>query len=328
MQKVFVFGKALWDIVLSTDIRVKGNKFCLPFREKTIINDLMQEPGGGAINISFSLKKLGFEPLPLAVSGKDLWAELLLGQIKEKKITSSLLVFSKNKTGNSIIISGQNGLHTALIYPGANKNIKKKDFDFSKIKKARWWFILSWGNSNREIADLIADKKEKLGCSLAFNPGRIQLEKKDNVLNLLKVSDILFVNEKELGLLLEQKISKAQVKKAMVEAVGLGPKIIVVTLGRFGSIVYDGGYFYSAPIYPAKCIDALGAGDAYSSAFLAWFLKTGEIEQAILAGTINSALVVSQIGTLRGQLNKEQLAQKIQQAKIRVKKESFKNIKI
>lgn len=173
------------------------------------------------------------------------------------------------------------------------------------------------------MVELICQKKEKYGRHLAFNPGRIQLSERRRILPLLKVTDILIVNQKELSLLLGKRVAQKDLKEALKEAVGLGPKIVAVTLGKKGSLVYNGAYFFSAPVYPAKVLDSLGCGDAYSSAFLAWFIKTGKIEEAILAGTINSASVVSQEGTTAGLLTPKVIAERIKEKKIEVKKEKI-----
>lgn len=323
MEKIFIFGKALWDVILRTDVKLEKDRFSLPFREKTIIKDFLQEPGGGVINVAMSLKNLGFDVLPQALIGKDHAGEGIREVLQERKIYTHLIGSTKYQTGTSIVILGENGLHTALIYSGANSYVRASDFDFRELKEARWWFILSWGNTDEKIIEKIIVNKEKLGKHLAFNPGKIQLESVEKIKPLLRVADILFVNEKELSLLLGKKIKTKELKEALVEAVGLGPKIVVVTLGIRGSVVYDGGHYFSTPILKAKVVDSLGCGDAYSSAFLAYFLKTGKIEKAILAGTINSSSVVSAKGAIAGLLDEKKIDKKFEKVRIKIKKENI-----
>jgi len=318
MEKIFVLGKALWDVILETEVELKENLFCFPFKEKTLAKSLVQEPGGGALNTSLAFKKLGFEPIPLAVVGKDFLGEEIRERLKEEGITTKFIGSTHKHTGTSVVVLGKKGLHTALIYPGANKELEADDIDTAALKEARWWLILSWGNVNEEIIKEIVNKKEKLGKHLVFNPGKIQLQYPEKLKSLLAVTDILIVNKQELFSLVGRGKSLSE---TLVKAVGWGPKIVVATLGRQGSIVYDGGYFYRTPVYPAAVVDSLGCGDAFTSAFLAWFIKTGKIEQAVLAGTINSASVVSERGTVAGQLTDKEISKKIANAEIKVKKE-------
>ncbi len=317
MESILVLGKVLWDVILQTEVELTKDLFCFPFKEKTLVKTLLQEPGGGAVNVSLGLKKLGFQPLPVALVGKDFLGEEIRERLKQEEIITASVGSVSHNTGTSVIILGREGLHTALIYPGANRFLKAEDFDFSLAKQARWWYILSWGNTDPGVIETLIKKKTKWGKHLAFNPGKIQLANLPVIRPLLSHTDILIVNEQEVYTLLG---ARKPLEKAMRQVVGLGPKIVVVTLGKRGSAAYDGGYFYRAPVYPAKVVDSLGCGDAYSSAFLAWFIKTGKIEKAIMAGTINSASVVSHRGTTKGQLSEKEIEAKIKENKLKVRK--------
>ena len=178
--------------------------------------------------------------------------------------------------------------------------------------------MFSWGNNDVKISRYLARTKQKFGIHLAFNPGRIQLENSKNISSLISATDILFLNEKELEMLLNKKLTPADYKEALIQAVGLGPKIVVLTLGKDGSMAYNGAHFYEAQVYPIRVADGLGAGDAYSSAFLAWFIRTGRIEEAIIAGTLNSAHVVSESGSTNGQLDIKDLAKLMRKEKVKV----------
>lgn len=318
MEKIFVLGKILQDVILSTDLEFDDNHFSFWVREKTLVSDFFTEPGGGAVNVAFSLKKLGFEPQVAGVLGKDMVGDYIRREFRKRRIATSSIGASRKASGNSIIILAKNKAHTALVYPGANVELKENDFEWNKIKKCRWWYILSWGNNDAQIINSIIEHKEKWGNHLAFNPGKIQLNNLSLVKRILVITDILFVNEAELSAILNHKIDQ-DYKKALAEVVGMGPKIVVLTLGDNGSMVYNGFKFYQAPIYPVSKGDALGAGDAYSSAFLAWFIKTGKIKDAIKAATFNSGSVVEGVGALNGQLNTRQLKEIMEKTNLKIK---------
>jgi len=318
-EKIFIFGKILEDNIISTNLQFKTDGFCLPLREKTLVSNCLTSLGGGGANVAMGFKKLGFLPLVLGMVGKDESGEKARSILKNAGIRTDFIGASKLLTGKSIIILAKSKSHVALVYPGANQSIKAADIEINKIKSCRWWYVLSWGNNDAHIAKKIAEYKQKLGVHLAFNPGKIQLDNPNHISSLIKATDILFVNEKELETLLNKKIETSDYKKALVEVVGLGPKIVVLTLGSEGSMVYNGAHFYEAPIMTVKVADGLGAGDAYSSAFLAWFIKSGRIDEAIKAGTINSAYVVSKNGAQSGQLSKKELADLVKKEKIYVR---------
>jgi len=80
----------------------------------------------------------------------------------------------------------------------------------------------------------------------------------------------------------------------------LGPPVVVIKLGRDGSLVYEraSGRLTHVPIYPAAARDPTGAGDAYCGGFLAGFLLTHDAVRAAQHGTISASYVVEAIGAL------------------------------
>jgi rfaE bifunctional protein nucleotidyltransferase chain/domain len=76
----------------------------------------------------------------------------------------------------------------------------------------------------------------------------------------------------------------------------LGPKVLAVTRGHSGCMVYDGSRFVSIPALDIKAVDRMGAGDA----FFGWtipLVKAGApIEVVGLIGNVAGAIHVSSIG--------------------------------
>ena len=57
---------------------------------------------------------------------------------------------------------------------------------------------------------------------------------------------------------------------------GLGPKIVALTLGSDGALVATRDRRERLPPFPVKMVDATGAGDTFDGAFLAEYLRTGD----------------------------------------------------
>ena len=57
---------------------------------------------------------------------------------------------------------------------------------------------------------------------------------------------------------------------------GLGPKIVALTLGSDGALIATEDRRERLAPYPAKLVDATGAGDTFDGAFLAEYLRTGD----------------------------------------------------
>lgn len=79
---------------------------------------------------------------------------------------------------------------------------------------------------------------------------------------------------------------------------GLGPRIVALTLGTDGVMVADGEAVHRVPAYPAKLVDASGAGDCFDGAFLARWLATGDVAAAANYANCAAALSVQGYGAI------------------------------
>lgn len=63
-----------------------------------------------------------------------------------------------------------------------------------------------------------------------------------------------------------------------------GRKLVVVTRGGEGSLVWAGGESFAVPAAPTDMVDTVGAGDAFSGALLDWLSRHGRLRLDDLAG--------------------------------------------
>jgi len=72
---------------------------------------------------------------------------------------------------------------------------------------------------------------------------------------------------------------------------------IYVTLGEFGSVVYDGLHSYKIPAFKITGeIDVVGAGDAFNAGIIFAMTKGADYQQAALVGNAASSIVIKKIG--------------------------------
>jgi len=118
---------------------------------------------------------------------------------------------------------------------------------------------------------------------------------KDALLEVIKRVDILFINEDELRMLTDiQNIFEAAKK-----AKKMGPKLIVVKRGEYGSFAYSDEFIFFAPVYPVKkVIDPTGAGDSFAGGFMGYIASQGNFEEI----TIKNAMI---FGTITASFNVE-----------------------
>lgn len=103
---------------------------------------------------------------------------------------------------------------------------------------------------------------------------------------------VLRISEEEARIL-----SKGGNPDAMLESLrGTGAKIIILTLGAEGALIYDGRRRLKVPSYEVPEVDPTGAGDAFGGAFVAEYLNSKDLELAAAMGSAAASLVVEDIG--------------------------------
>ena len=92
---------------------------------------------------------------------------------------------------------------------------------------------------------------------------------------------------------------------------GIGPKIVVISDGPNGAYASDGQNRFKMPIYPdpAAPYERTGAGDAFTSTFVAAIIKGHNLEGALQWAPINSMSVVQKAGAQAGLLKEPELEQ-------------------
>ena len=87
-------------------------------------------------------------------------------------------------------------------------------------------------------------------------------------------------------------ITDATEPEAIVDRLHKLAKIILLTMGKKGAIASDGSKKFLIPIYKTKAVDPTGAGDVFGGAFLAEFLRSGEIDWSSAVGSAAASLAV------------------------------------
>lgn len=89
---------------------------------------------------------------------------------------------------------------------------------------------------------------------------------------VLKKTDILSINQKESYLL----TGTQNLHRAATMILKMGPSVVVVKQGEFGSAVYSSQGVFLAPAYPVESVvDPTGAGDTFAGGFVSHLAQSG-----------------------------------------------------
>lgn len=302
MFDVITIGDAVKDIFIkpcsshfcSLQINMHGENLCMRHGDKISVDEISYGLGGSATNVAVGLSRLGLKTAIVGAVGDDILADEIVSQLNGEKVETNWLRKYKGIMTSTSVVVIFNSERTIFVYRGFKEYHKVV---IPKNIKTNWLYL---GPAAKEISriysNLIGLASEK-NVKIAINPGNRQIEQgKSDLLRVIKVAKLLILNRQE-ALDLTGLSKFVEIKKLLLVLKSYGPEVIVITDGKNGAYTSDNDNQLGIKIFPAhKVVDPTGAGDAYSTGFLASYLQDGDISQALRWGIINSSRVIEQYG--------------------------------
>jgi ribokinase len=264
--------------------------------------------GGGAANAAVCLANFGFKVSCLAPIGDDENGRFIKENLKKRRVDISLMrTIKREESGSSFILVSPTGERIIFAQRGANVKLKINSSDLESLKKTKYVYIASlaggWRENLRKIFSAVGHNHHWI----FWNPGTTQyLGGPERIAPFLKKVTVLASNQEEAQKLLRSSKKYRQLNEEFLNNPDnlvkilhdLGPKIVIITLGAAGVIVYDGKKFYRRNIIKEKRrVDTTGIGDIFNSSFAAGLaLYKGDINKALRLGLKNAALKVAYLG--------------------------------
>lgn len=308
---ILSIGAGVQDVFLQDKLfsshRLKDGNFQeLAVGSKNNIETITLSTGGGATNAAVTFARHGFTSYFMGRIGRDVAGKAVIDDLHQEKVHTTLVKYSDDlNTGYSTVLLAPNGERTILTYRGASENFHFREADF-KGMKPDWIYISSLSG---DIASLkvILKHAHKTGVKVAINPGKGELKEHAELRELLKNVSILSVNKEEAQMLFRGETSEDLVRQAAKQV-----PAVIVTDGPKGSVASANGRLYKAGMYEeVKVIDRSGAGDAFSSGFVAILAQGGTMERAMTFASANSTNVVTKIGAKDGILRQSSQLKKM-----------------
>lgn len=280
----------------------------IPFDHAEVIEGV-----GNAANAAVSFARLGLKSGLVTNVGEDKYGQDMIESLHKNKVDTRFVRINPDKKSNYHYVLWYKDERTILIkheeydyrWPHIYENEVPEWIYFSSISKHALKF-------NDQMAEwLIANR----GVKLAFQPGTFQIEAgTDRLKKIYELSELLAVNREEAATISGG--NHEDINDLFDKLHALGPKIVVISDGHKGAYASDGKERLKMPIYPdiKPPYDRTGAGDAFTSTFVAAIIKGSNIEGAMQWAPINSMSVVQYTGAQKGLLTEEQLSKYLRQA--------------
>ncbi len=329
MYDVICVGSATMDAFAMTEmaeaISIKNPSeeevfLSYPAGSKILINDLNFFTGGGGTNSAVSLARLGLKTAYLGNLGDDENGELIKTLLKKDKI-DFIGTISKEKTGYSVVLDSMETDRTILAYKGSNNNLKFSKISKKKIK-TKWFYFASMVDESFKTLEKLADFAEKNKIKILFNPSNYLAEKGyDYLFQILKRAEILVLNDNESRLI----VKKDNVEERLKILSMYGPKIVVITNGpKDVHALHNHIHYIMTPSKLKNIKETTGAGDAFSSTFLAGIIKKKDVEFSLKLALVNAQSVIKCLGAKNDLLSYKNALTEMNKTRIKVVKKRVK----
>ena len=287
MADVFVVGSINQDFVLSVERRPEPG-------ETVTEAQLSKGNGGKGANQAAAAALLGASVAFLGRVGDDGFGEPLIEALADKGVDTGLIEASPDSsTGIAFITLTPDGENAITVAPGANRSLSVEDVDGASDAIGDAQVIVAQMEVPFEVVLRAVEVAARRGTRALLNlaPTREVPQK------LLEKLDPLVVNEHEAAFLLGEKVEGVDgALAAAPELLALGPKAVVITLGREGAVFFDGESTQHVTSPEVEVVDTTGAGDAFVGALAAKLAKDNSLEDAVAYAVRAGAAAVTKEG--------------------------------
>ncbi|MFP3908810.1 MAG: ribokinase [Archaeoglobaceae archaeon] len=278
---ITVLGSLHMDLITRTDR--------IPRLGETVWGgQFIMSPGGKGMNQAVAAARLGSEVEVVGSMGDDHFGSILRDRLRKERITIIHLKIGSEPTGVASIMVDSNGNNIIAVAPGADKALTLEELEQIDDLMERSNIFMA----QLEVPDELVIKGLEKACEaevktvLNLAPAR---ELPPHTLNMV---DVLVLNDLEAKDLAESD----SVERSAQKVIEQGPRAVVVTLGKEGSMLIWEGEVITIPGIEVKAVDTTGAGDAFCGG-LAAALDAGQtLEKAVRLGNLAGALSTTKLG--------------------------------
>ena len=288
-------------------------EICLRFKDKIPYEEVYVVPAvGNSANASVAAARLGLQSALMSNIGDDYFGQEAFDALKKESVSAEFVTINNSKKTNYHYVLWYEDDRTILI--------KHQEYDYRLpyFNDPKWVYFSSMGENSLAFHEVFERYiNEHPNIKLAFQPGTYQMKfGRKKLAGIYKRTEVFICNKEEAQRVLE--INETDVKKLMKSLADLGPKIVVVTDGPAGAYAYDGKSAWFMPPYPdpKPPFERTGAGDAFSSTFVAALCLGLSVEEALRWAPVNSMSVVQYVGAREGLLTRDKLEKYLSEAPV------------
>lgn len=279
-MKALVFGEILWDIIEGTP-----------------------HLGGAPLNFAAHVRQCGYPSAIVSCVGVDALGDQAVARIQSLDVETRFIQRSAHPTGTVpvTIVGGQP--HYEITTGVAFDNIAAGALDHTAFAEYELFYFGSLIQRHTVSAAALSEILARHTFKEIFYD--VNLRKDCYTPEILRFSldycTLLKVNDEEvevLGpMLFGSPLSRPEFCQRIIRTYPQ-VRLIVVTAGSKGCFVHSSDQDFHLPAIPIQVADTVGAGDAFSAAFLCAYTRYGDARKAAMIANEVGAYVASSHGAI------------------------------
>ncbi|MFP3854005.1 MAG: carbohydrate kinase family protein [Anaerolineales bacterium] len=251
-----------------------------------LVDSLVQQRGGIAANIGYTMALLGQEPAIMASAGKDFhdykqWLE------KHGVNTEAIKIYPDLYTASFFVSTDETNAQIASFYSGAMARAAELSLHNLPEKPE---LVMVSANDPSAMESCIEECRQ-LGIPYMYDPSQqtVRLEAaplKDGI----RSCEALFVNDYEFELIRDK-------TRLTIDQILQNSAFVVITEGEKGASIHaKDGVIKIPAVEPSEIVDPTGVGDAFRAGFLCGYLNDFSLERCGQMGSVAASFCLENQG--------------------------------
>ncbi|KXB05064.1 hypothetical protein AKJ48_00350 [candidate division MSBL1 archaeon SCGC-AAA261O19] len=287
--------------VCSIDEFVMVEEFCEP-DDKIWVQDFEDHYGGVAANFCVGVARNGVKSGFMGSAGDDPDGHEIMKNFEDHNMdTDHFFLKEDTKSPRNIIVVNSHGDRQILQDPYMQKNILEPDEIIEDYVADAEIFHTDAVNIDtaRKCMKIAKEAEKRVSFDLERHVAVYGL---DEIKDLIEMTDILLPNQGGA----QELTGKDDFEKAAKKMLDLGPEIVLISMGRRGSMLATSEGVQRIPIYKVdEVVDTTGAGDCFNAFFASNIHKGMNPEEAVDFATAAAGLSTTETGAQSAPTTKE-----------------------
>ena len=267
----------------------------LPAVGETVTDgQFMQTFGGKGANQAVAAARAGGQVTFLTCVGEDaLGAAMRENFLRDGIDVSHVLQTGEAPSGAALVMFDPRGDNYLAVAPGANYRLNPPHIEAAAELIAGCGMVVMQMEIPADTTQCALDIARRRGVPVLFNFAPVRTRD----VPVQPAMTGLVVNEIEAAELAGRAVGSREEAFAAADALRrLGPRFVIVTLGRDGACVADGAGIFHVPAFPVVPVDSTAAGDTFCGALAVALVEERPLPEAVRFASAAAAISVTRMG--------------------------------